>query len=379
MEFPGLFDRIEDLSDLEIAILLCLVAKEHCIIDTQRDVLDDLETELRLVATNIFGLSHAVLNCSRETSLEDFSNSILSHDTERVDYDRLSSFGASAFSPDRYTGSISRSSRRFSEKSRDKASLRRRSNYLDERKVVNIIIAKNFDHAPEEVQLQALDLMRTRRIFSRTSVHTTPKTFLFIPLVASDPRGLSSLLNKHLNDHMFVSYHHDPRDGFPNLEDDSGWLSDDQGSMSSVIRKPILSFPKPNDQSVLINEDHINTLRQLSENVTLSADVNSYLHNLIVFLRLNRAVAGGISATATSHFHQLVRCLAPLQQVDYVFPSLVAVAARKIYRHRIIVANPENDRSLLYGSTLMAVEAILAGATAEGVIEDVIAEVEAPL
>lgn len=52
MEYPNLHDRIEDLSDLEVVVLLSLIACEHCIIDTERDVLDDLENELILVCNS---------------------------------------------------------------------------------------------------------------------------------------------------------------------------------------------------------------------------------------------------------------------------------------------------------------------------------------
>ena len=57
----------------------------------------------------------------------------------------------------------------------------------------------------------------------------------------------------------------------------------------------------------------------------------------------------------------------------------MAIAARKIYPHRIILTVPERDRSLQYGSDLAAVEAALEGVTPESVIEDVLAAVEAPL
>ena len=73
------------------------------------------------------------------------------------------------------------------------------------------------------------------------------------------------------------------------------------------------------------------------------------------------------------------RCLAPLSGLDYVTPSLVAIAARKVYPHRIILTVPERDRSLQYGSELAAVKAMLEGVTPEVVIEDVLTAVEAPL
>ncbi|PGH30378.1 hypothetical protein GX50_06855 [[Emmonsia] crescens] len=374
MEYPNLHDRIEDLSDLEVVVLLSLIACEHCIIDTERDVLDDLENELILIAENIFGLSHAALNCSPETTLEEFSNAILAHNVERPDHDRLSSFTSGE------TGrSVDRLPFRSCRISLDKSSSRVRTSMLDDRKVVNVIIAKNFNQAPDHVQILALDLIRTKRIYTRTAFHSVPSTFLFIPLVESKPQGLSSLFNRHFNDHMFMSYYHDPQNGLVNLEESTGWFSDDQASISSVVRKPSLAVFKEFDEAYLIREEHINTLRQLSNNVTLSADVNSYLQNIIIFLRMNRGVAGGMTAASTRHFHLLARCLAPLQRVDYVFPSLVALAARRVYRHRISVAEPANDRSLMYGSTLKAVDLVLADATPEIIIEEVLADVEAPL
>jgi hypothetical protein len=37
------------------------------------------------------------------------------------------------------------------------------------------------------------------------------------------------------------------------------------------------------------------------------SDVSAYLHNITVFLRTHRLVAGGVTATATRHFLQLAR------------------------------------------------------------------------
>lgn len=49
MAEKALLDKVHDLSDLELAALICLVAQEHCIIDTEPDALDDLVQELELV------------------------------------------------------------------------------------------------------------------------------------------------------------------------------------------------------------------------------------------------------------------------------------------------------------------------------------------
>ena len=41
--------KAQELSDIELAILLCLVANQHCIIETEKDTLDSLQDELRMV------------------------------------------------------------------------------------------------------------------------------------------------------------------------------------------------------------------------------------------------------------------------------------------------------------------------------------------
>lgn len=71
--------------------------------------------------------------------------------------------------------------------------------------------------------------------------------------------------------------------------------------------------------------------------------------------------------------------LAPLHDLDYVSPSLVALAARKVYPHRIKITSPEDERSMQWGSSLDAVKAVLDGVTAEDVIEEVLQSVEVPL
>jgi hypothetical protein len=75
------------------------------------------------------------------------------------------------------------------------------------------------------------------------------------------------------------------------------------------------------------------------------------------------------------------RCLAPLHNLTYATPSLIALAARKVYLHRIEIVKPEKERSIQWGSNLDAVAAILEGVGAEDVIEDVLGPsgAEAPL
>mgnify|MGYP002719014933 CR=1 FL=1 len=72
------------------------------------------------------------------------------------------------------------------------------------------------------------------------------------------------------------------------------------------------------------------------------------------------------------------RLLAVLHGIDFLTPSIVALAARKVFRHRIIVAKPEEDRSLQYGSDLHAVSQVLEYANPDSILDGVLT-LEAPL
>jgi MoxR-like ATPase len=115
------------------------------------------------------------------------------------------------------------------------------------------------------------------------------------------------------------------------------------------------------------------------EKVVLSTEIRRYIHDVLTFLRVHRAVASGVSPRASKHFELLVRCLAPLHGLNFATPSLVALAARKVYMHRLTLVTVEQERSMQYGSDAAAVADWLDGVTVEGVIEQVLLQVEVPL
>jgi len=250
---------------------------------------------------------------------------------------------------------------------------------MDSRRVADVVIAKNLNATHHLVQIQALELIRGKRIFSRTAVHSAPKRFLFISLQEAHSVRLTPLLN----DRMFISHTHDTEDSLPNLEDQQQQqeATADNASDASVIHSPPPSpfptlrapnkpfFPKPN----------IDALATLADSVSLTAEIRAYIHNLPAFLRLHRAVAGGVSSNATRYLNHLCRVLAPLHELNYITPSLVQLAARKIYPHRIVLTTAEGERSMQWGSEVEAVRDLLEGVTVGEVLEEVLAEVEVPL
>ncbi|CAM1508110.1 Fc.00g049580.m01.CDS01 [Cosmosporella sp. VM-42] len=357
MADDSLLEKIHALSDLELAVLLCLISREHCLMSTPPEAIDDLIQELQLVASKTFGLQYVVIDCTPSTSLEDFASALLipqqpttagsssPHRTESYFHSRASSHPSAALSP---TTS----------------------------QIANVVLAKNLDRAPRAVQIQALELLRTRRIFTRTAVHSAPKQFIFVPVLEALSGG-EARVTEHLNDYFYIAYWHDPEDGFVNLDEGDGGDDAETASTGSVVKKG--QGEENASPGALILESEISQLGKLSQEVQVDIDVIRYQMNIISFLRLHRAISEGITPAATKHFGQLMRCLAPLHRLDYVTPALVGLAAKKVYLHRIRICLPEKERSMQWGSRLEAVEALLDDVGPEDVVEDVLGMVTAPL
>ncbi|KAF2468876.1 uncharacterized protein BDR25DRAFT_53793 [Lindgomyces ingoldianus] len=362
-------EKVQALSDIELAVLLCLVADQHCIIETDGETLSGLVAELQVIASHVFGLKCSVLDCSEQTSLDDFGHGILVEEDGEGYFN--SRYGKTKEDSFMFSSEIPRYSDRRTSKSHLPFSP------LDSRQIANVVIAQNLNKSTQQVQIQALELIRGKRNFTRTAVHAAPRPFLFIAL---NPSG-TARLTTHLNDQFFISHRHQADDGLPNLEElqTKAPASDDDASTSSVVRTSPMLAEKRKFLAPVFSLEEIGKLTALTAEVRISSDVRSYLHNIVVFMRLHRAVAGGISAMATRHFNTLAHALAPLHGLSYISPSLVALAARKIYPHRIVITAPENERSMQWGSSLEAVKAVLEGVTVEDVIEEVLQSVEVPL
>ncbi|KAI4197479.1 MAG: hypothetical protein LQ346_002993 [Caloplaca aetnensis] len=308
MSFGELPRKAAELSDVELALLLSVVANEHCLIQTEQAALDSLGQELHLAATSTFGRTPALLACREDTTLDEFTNGLLVQSVESEPYHGTS------------------------------------------------------------------DADTKKRIYTRTAVFTAPKDFC----VAIIQNIMGPPLNNHLLDHIFMSHYHDTEDGFVNLAATSAWNEDDGSSSSSVVRTSVFRNPINGVDRTFTKNDIRNVIRQ-SRGVTVTAEVKCYLQNIVTFLRLHRAVDGGITPRATKYFDTLVTCLAPLHGLQFVTPSLVDLAARKVYPHRIVLTIPDRERSLQYGSDLAAVSAYLEDVTPESIVEEVIKSVETPL
>lgn len=337
-------DRLKQLGGLELAILVCLVAEEHCIFSSDIDS-SELLQELQLSCRGTFALQSAVVNCSAKTTIDDFNEAILipleDNPDDVISWQAENNMRSRMGS---YDSSISANSQvKFSSIS---------NNAFGRRRIADVILAHQLDDAPEDVQVQALELMRTRRIYTRSSMHVAPKGMIF-SAVLSRPR---IRLSPNLQDLFCLSHFHGVDDALPYLERAPG-----------------------QNLSPLVSPLDVDSLRRQMANIRITAEMAQYIHNICIFLRQSRFVSGGVSAAATRHFRKLCRALSPLHQLDYISPSVVALATRKVYPHRLLLATADNERSLLWGSEPDAIRLILDGVTQESVIDEVLATIEAPL
>ncbi|KAL3474126.1 hypothetical protein BJX99DRAFT_260684 [Aspergillus californicus] len=315
-----------ELSNLELALLLCLAGQEHCLIETADGTINDVAAELALICSQTYGLTYKVVELSDSTALEEF---------------------------------------------RDQICLPTRRE--ESHRTFDVVIAKNLDLASESVQLEVLELMRSKKLVLGDDTLEAPAHFLFVPVIVHDSGQVYPKLNAHLNDNLIISHLHDADDGYVYLEDDD-WQSEGHASQSSVVHRT--SAPESHHPS--IERELLNRIQHTGKRVRVTAELVRYQQDIVVFLRLSRAVAGGISARSNIQFTKLAKLLAVMHGIDYLTPSIVALAAKKVFRHRIVVAKPEDDRSLQYGSDLAAVARVLEYATPDTILESVLM-LEAPL
>jgi hypothetical protein len=364
-----LVEKAQDLSDVELAMLLSLMASEHCMVQTEDSHVEALEHEIRLVlsllsmhpastanpppykiASATFNLSSTTLHCSPSTTTDSFSQGIL------IPIQQAAFHNPS--SPDPYSPSAGKYT------------------------LPNIIVLTRLSSSPRTIAIMALELLRTGCIFTHREMHSARKPFL---VVLVEPTHGPRLV-KHLNDYIFLSHCHDPADGFPNTDEAEPFPAEPasrSASLSSVVRRNRATVACTQEGPPFTTQS-ITHLAALAKLTTLSTPILRHAHTLPITLRLHRAVhPSSITPQATAHLLLLTKYLAPLHGLDYATPSLVALAFRKVYRHRIrlLVGEKEwqKERSLQYGSEEGAVREYLAGVTAEEVLDDVLGGVEGPV
>lgn len=94
MDFARIVEKAQTLGDVELALLLSLMAGQHCQIDADVESVSSLKEEIGLVrhpfshedhyaqitsqiCSRVFGFSHSAVQCSSSTTLDNFREALL--------------------------------------------------------------------------------------------------------------------------------------------------------------------------------------------------------------------------------------------------------------------------------------------------------------
>lgn len=141
-------NAIQELGDLELAVLVCLLADQHCIVRAPEHILEDVQQELGLIAAKRFGLSSINVDCSPDTTLEEFGDALLLEDEGTED---------NATVPD-HKNIV-----------QDRQHPGLTADGCVNRKTANVVIAKNLDTAHELVQILALEAGPSHTLISNSA------------------------------------------------------------------------------------------------------------------------------------------------------------------------------------------------------------------
>ncbi|KAJ8103949.1 hypothetical protein POJ06DRAFT_9852 [Lipomyces tetrasporus] len=347
-------------ADLFVGLLASLVGKQHAIVTVDGDMyLDFAEKMILLIASNIFGFTTTSVVCAPETTSEEFANSMLI----------ASEFAPGSFSPlpsqmhDNSAEYPWHGIRADTDQQRGMLTQQQRGLSSRGQKFPNLVVIRNLDQSSNYVQAQLLEILRTKKLVTSKGLFMTPPSFLVIPLLSKGNMRLH--LFPYLLDHFFISHNYEP-------------LNADESSAKPGKWTPLISLP-PTTLQCLFSVKDIESLSSMANSVCISAEMKRYMHDVMVFLRMHRAIRGGISARASKDFELLIRCLCPLHGIGFATPSIVVIAARKTYSHRITLATAQDERSVLYGSEPEALSKFIQHWTPDLVLDDVLDTVPAPM
>lgn len=129
----------------------------------------------------------------------------------------------------------------------------------------------------------------------------------------------------------------------------------------------------------LISIQELEELSEKMSKVVIVPEIKVYMQDIVVFLRTHRLVRKGVSPKAVKDFDRLLRTFCVLHGTLYATPSLVALAARKIFPLKLEICIPQDEPTLHYGSDIKLLSKWVSKWDQEMVIDDVLNNVMAPL
>lgn len=125
-------------------------------------------------------------------------------------------------------------------------------------------------------------------------------------------------------------------------------------------------------ESLLSQKDAVGSVKMVPE-------IRRYALDIVIFLRNHRIVTNGIPTRFIDEFELLVKCLAVVNNYPFVTPLMVQLAARKFFPLKINICDYHAEPTLNWGSDVRLVKSMMDRWNADLVVEDVLANVRAPV
>ncbi|CAG8524855.1 5355_t:CDS:2 [Paraglomus occultum] len=200
------------------------------------------------------------------------------------------------------------------------------SPFLFAKHIAQAVIIERLDEGDEEIQFFLLETIIKKRFCYRKESHSLPKPFIVIVLLPTTEERLN--LPNQLLDRFFISYEY---------ENDTSRLP-----ANGMYRGEPIKLME------------IKELEKKIDKVSVHNDMQRYMRDIVVGLRMHRLIKGGITARTSRDFEKLAKAVAVIFDRSFITPDLILITAEKVFAHRLILREPVDDRSLMYGTKRMS-------------------------
>lgn len=125
--------------------------------------------------------------------------------------------------------------------------------------------------------------------------------------------------------------------------------------------------------------DNLKYTRNQVKNITIIPEVRTYIYDLVVELRYSRFVKGGVPTYILFDLMEFIRFRAYLMGMAFVTPLIVKESFKFVLPLRVKLVVPEEDPTLIYGSSPTLVNQLVNGINVHDVIEISVVNVKPPI
>ncbi|VVT54103.1 uncharacterized protein SAPINGB_P003908 [Magnusiomyces paraingens] len=375
-EKSGLYDLDQELL---ITVLSSFITRQNIVVTADNSEASSyVQCWLELIASNILGIEDvATIRFKPTTVWADVEDALLSMGELRRMKNEMQQHRENSNTLTTTTTTTTTSTQDVESASRKSSSMilpARTTSHTSHKKqrqgLPRFIIMKDLDRASREIQSLVVQGLVTKTVFCNGVEYPFPNTNSLVVSLINLKRGQGvEGLMPHLKDLFFFRHH-------VSLEDSSGIPLSKEEIRERSLRLPNIA------PAQLVSKDMIDEAVSQIGRIVIIPEIKIYMQDIVVFLRTHRLVQAGrgVSPKGVKDFEKLLRIMCVVHGNEYATPSLVALAARKLFPLKVDMCRlPEYEPTLHYGSDIKLVTQWMKKWDAELIIDDVLNIVPAPL